>query len=162
LEIHGWEDSGAVGQRESGKAGQPEAGQYGSKTHILQGKDVLSASSMTVRRATRHMLVRTKPELPMRVRAQRHEQLKAWTACHELALAVYEATKSWPSSELYTLTSQARRAAYSAAANIAEGSAKKGSREFRRYLDTSLGSLAELSYVFVLARDLGYLKPEIC
>ncbi len=97
----------------------------------------------------------------MPVRAQRHEQLKAWGACHQLALAVYQTTKSWPACELYSLTSQARRAAYSAAAKIAEGSAKKGSREFRRFLDGSLGSLAELSYIFVLARDLGYLKAEI-
>jgi four helix bundle protein len=63
--------------------------------------------------------------------------------------------------EKYGLTSQARRAAFSAAANIAEGSAKRGSREFRRFLDISLGSLAELSYIFLLARELGYLKAEI-
>ncbi|MEA2724940.1 MAG: hypothetical protein QOH59_2711, partial [Gemmatimonadales bacterium] len=50
--------------------------------------------------------------------------------------------------------------AYSAAANIAEGAAKRGTREFRRFLDISLGSLSELSYILQLARDLGYLKPE--
>jgi len=53
-----------------------------------------------------------------------------------------------------------RRACYSAAANIAEGSAKRGAREFRRYLDISLGSLSELSYILLLARDLGYMKAE--
>jgi four helix bundle protein len=97
----------------------------------------------------------------MPVRGQRHEQLKAWVACHQLVLAIYQATRAWPASELYSLTSQARRAAYSAAANIVEGSAKRGSREFRRFLDNSMGSLAELSYICVLARDLGYLKAEV-
>lgn len=29
------------------------------------------------------------------------------------------------------------------------------------FLDISLGSLAELSYIFLLARDLGYIKAEI-
>jgi four helix bundle protein len=58
------------------------------------------------------------------------------------------------------LTSQARRAASSAAINIAEGSAKRGSREFRRFLDISLGALSELCYVILLARDLGYLASE--
>ena len=91
---------------------------------------------------------------------KRHEGLKSWAACHELALAVYRLTQDWPANERYGLISQARRAVYSAAANIAEGSAKRGAREFRRYLDISLGSLSELSYLLLLARDLGYLKTE--
>jgi four helix bundle protein len=58
------------------------------------------------------------------------------------------------------LSSQARRAAHSAAANIAEGSAKKGSAEFRRYLNISLGSLSELSYTLLLAKDLEIISQE--
>src|SRR3712207_1534901 len=91
---------------------------------------------------------------------KRHERLKSWAACHDLTLAVYRATRTWPGAETYSLVAQARRAAYSAAANIAEGSAKRGSAEFRRFLNISLGSLAELSYILVLARDLAYLKSE--
>jgi four helix bundle protein len=94
-------------------------------------------------------------------RRPRHERLRSWIACHELALAVYKISAEWPARELYGLTSQARRAAYSAAANIAEGSAKRGKGEFRRFLDIALGSISELTYVLLLARDLGYLKPEI-
>jgi four helix bundle protein len=90
----------------------------------------------------------------------RHESLKSWVACHELVLAVYRITSRWPSREQYGLTSQARRAAYSAASNIAEGSAKRGSKEFCRFLNISLGSISELSYVLLLARDLDYLRPE--
>jgi four helix bundle protein len=93
--------------------------------------------------------------------AKRHERLKAWVACHELVLAVYRATGSWPKREEYALTSQTRTAACSAAANIAEGAAKRGAREFRRFLDNSLGSLADLSYLLLLARDLGYLTPDL-
>jgi four helix bundle protein len=89
-----------------------------------------------------------------------YERLKAWQSCHQLALAVYAATDRWPRQELFGLTSQARRAARSVAANIAEGSAKRGAREFRRYLDISLGSLAELSYTLLLARDRMLLSPE--
>ncbi len=91
----------------------------------------------------------------------RHESLTSWIACHELVLAIYRVTSEWPTREQYGLTSQARRAAYSVAANIAEGSAKRGRRDFRRFLDISLGSLAELSYILRLARDLGYLKTEV-
>jgi four helix bundle protein len=89
-----------------------------------------------------------------------YERFKAWQACHQLALAVYDATDRWPRQELFGLTSQARRAAHSVAANIAEGSAKRGAREFRRYLDISIGSLSELSYTLLLARDRSLLTPE--
>jgi four helix bundle protein len=89
-----------------------------------------------------------------------YERLKAWEKCHELTLAVYQATRKWPREEIYSLTSQARRAAYSAAANMAEGAARQGAREFRRFLDISVGSLNELSYIFRLARDLGLSSDE--
>src|SRR5437764_11430120 len=85
------------------------------------------------------------------------ERFKAWQLCHQLALAVYESTEHYPREELYGLTSQSRRAAFSAAANIAEGSAKRGKAEFRRYLDISLGSLSEVAYALILARDRGLL-----
>jgi four helix bundle protein len=88
------------------------------------------------------------------------ERFDAWQRCHELALAVYQATERFPSPERYGLTSQARRAAFSSAANIAEGSAKRGRREFGRFLDISLGSLAELAYTLMLARDLGLLRQD--
>ena len=89
-----------------------------------------------------------------------YERLHAWRHCHELALAVYEVTADWPPAERYALTAQVRRAAFSAAANIVEGSARRGSREFRRFLGISLGSLAEVTYALRLARDLEYLTPE--
>ena len=53
-----------------------------------------------------------------------------------------------------------RRAALSAVTNIAEGAAKRGSREFRRFLDISLGSLAEVSYLLRFSRDYGLVSTE--
>jgi four helix bundle protein len=89
-----------------------------------------------------------------------YEVLDAWKLCHQLVLDLYAATQAWPRSESYSLTSQVRRAGVSAASNIAEGVAKRGPREFRRYLDISLGSLSEVSYLLRLARDLHYLNDE--
>ena len=89
-----------------------------------------------------------------------YEKFEAWQLCHKLVLEVYRITSAFPSSERYGLSSQARRAAFSAAANIAEGSAKRGTREFRRYLDISIGSLAELSYSLLVVRDLEYLSTD--
>lgn len=86
------------------------------------------------------------------------ERWAAWRKSYELTLQVYRVTASFPKHELYGLTSQMRRAAFSVASNIAEGAAKRGSRELRRYLDIALGSLAELACGLRLARDLGMLS----
>ena len=91
-----------------------------------------------------------------------YERLEAWQACHQLFLETYRVTQSFPKSELYGLTSQMRRAAFSAAANVAEGSAKRGPREFRRFLDITLGSLAELSYAIIAVRDLKLVAEGEC
>lgn len=89
-----------------------------------------------------------------------YERLEAWRLSHELVLAIYRASASWPKSELYGLVSQARRSATGVTLNLVEGVAKRGPREFRRYLDISLGSLSELDYVLRLAHDLGYLTSS--
>ena len=89
-----------------------------------------------------------------------YERFEAWKVSHELALAIYAATRRWPRSELYGLTSQLRRAALSAPTNIAEGSAKRGPAEFRRFLDYSIGSLSELAYLLRFARDAEFLTDE--
>ena len=69
-------------------------------------------------------------------------------------------TDTWPQAERFGLTIQVRRAALSVPTNIAEGAAKRGSREFRRFLDIALGSLAELSYLLRFSRDYGLLTEE--
>ena len=89
-----------------------------------------------------------------------YEKYDAWKVAHELALAVYRSTEGWPQRELYGLTAQTRRAALSVPTNIAEGSAKLGPRELRRFLDIALGSLSEISYLLLFSRDMGILGSE--
>ena len=86
-----------------------------------------------------------------------YERFEAWKVAHQLALQVYKVTDGWPANERYGLTIQIRRAALSAPTNIAEGSAKRGPRELRRYLDIALGSLSEVSYLLRFTRDRGIL-----
>jgi len=99
------------------------------------------------------------PTLNQRERCTRtrHEGLKAWQSAQALTLAVYQATSQWPAEERYGLISQIRRASVSVSANIAEGSARRGPREFRRFLDISLGSIAEIHVYLVLAKELAFL-----
>lgn len=98
---------------------------------------------------------------PLLIDMASHKRFIAWQESHRLVLAVYKATESFPKHELYGLTSQARRAAFSAAANIVEGAARKGRNEFRHFLDIALGSLSELEYALEVALALQYLKPEL-
>jgi four helix bundle protein len=86
-----------------------------------------------------------------------YERFDSWKIAHQLALEVYDVTECWPVRERYGLSAQIRRAALSAPTNIAEGSAKWGPREFRRYLDIALGSLSEVSYLLRFSRDRGIL-----
>jgi len=87
-----------------------------------------------------------------------YERFDAWKMAHQLALEVYRVTDRWPVQERYGVTAQIRRASLSAPTNIAEGSAKRGQRELRRYLDIALGSLSEVSYLLIFSRDRGFLN----
>jgi four helix bundle protein len=80
--------------------------------------------------------------------------LLAWKKAMRLALHVYEETKGFPREELYGLTSQLRRAAISVPSNIAEGQARFSHKEFKHFLSTAKGSLAELDTQLLLAREL--------
>jgi hypothetical protein len=48
-------------------------------------------------------------------------ELKVWQKAHQLTLAVYQITATFPREELYGLTSQLRCACSSIAANLVEG-----------------------------------------
>jgi len=90
----------------------------------------------------------------------KYERIHAWRASHELAKAVYQATKAFPRAELYGITSQMRRAALSAPTNIVEGAARRGTGEFRQFLNIAWSSLAELWYQLLFSEEMGYLGAE--
>ena len=86
--------------------------------------------------------------------------LIVWRKSHEMTLALYQRTKSFPKEEAYGLTSQLRRAASSIPANIAEGCGRNGNADFARFLQIAFGSANELEYHLLLARDLQILNIE--
>jgi len=85
-------------------------------------------------------------------------KLKVWEKAHQLTLAVYKATSTFPKGELYGLTSQIRRSSASIPANIAEGCGRHGNKEFARFLDIASSSASELEYHLLLANDLELLE----
>jgi len=88
-----------------------------------------------------------------------HQTLKAWQHAQRLAVECVKVVQAFPEYEQTALADQLRRACYSVPLNIAEGTARKGSKEYRRYLDIAWGSLAEVETALGIARDVGYLRP---
>jgi four helix bundle protein len=84
------------------------------------------------------------------------KELEVWQTAMDMAVAVYEVTKSFPASEQFGLTAQARRAAVSVPANIAEGH-RRTRPGYINHVQIALGSLAEVETHVLLA-----LRLRIC
>src|SRR5216117_3162989 len=87
-------------------------------------------------------------------------KLQVWEKAHQLALALYQVTASFPRDETYGLVSQIRRAAASIPSNIAEGCGRDGDPELSRFCIIARGSASELEYQILLSRDLNLIQPD--
>lgn len=88
-----------------------------------------------------------------------HHSLVAWKRADDLFIALHRLSlQAFPAHERFELGSQLRRAAYSVAANIVEGSARRKWRERLQFLRIAESSLAEVGYCVHVARRLQYLS----
>lgn len=85
--------------------------------------------------------------------------LKIWERGHQLTLSIYKITSNFPQLEIYAIVSQLRRAVSSIPANIAEGCVKSN-LVFLNHLSIAQGSLEEVKYFVLLARDLDYISQS--
>lgn len=86
-----------------------------------------------------------------------HRDLVAWQKAVELCVAIYEATKAFPSEERFGLVSQLRRAGVSVPSNIAEGYGRGSRQDYVRFLRAARGSLYEIDTQLLLSCRLGFL-----
>jgi len=91
---------------------------------------------------------------------QSFTNLKVWQRGHQLTLDIYRLSAKFPADERFGLTSQIRRAAASIPTNVAEGSKRAHSADYARFINIAEGSGAELSYLLMLARDLGFVETQ--
>ena len=78
----------------------------------------------------------------------------------KFALNAYTVTSQLPKEEEYGLKRQIKGAVVSIASNIAEGCSRTSQKEFRHYLEISLGSAFEAETQIILARQLEMLTEE--
>ena len=71
---------------------------------------------------------------------------------------IYRLTNLFPSEEKFGLTSQMRRAAISIPSNMAEGAARKNTKEYIQFIYISLGSSSEIETQLELAKRLGFVE----
>lgn len=81
-------------------------------------------------------------------------EMNIWKRSMDLTRNVYVLTSELPSDERFGLKSQVNRCAVSIPSNIAEGSGRGTNKDFRRFLDISLGSSYELETQLILTQDL--------
>ena len=89
--------------------------------------------------------------------------LEVYQESYQLMLVIHQAVKKLPVYERNDLASQMRRASKSCPANIAEGWAKRRfEKEFKRHLDSAIGSANEMEVHTETARDLDYWQKDFC
>ena len=87
-------------------------------------------------------------------------KLTVWQKSVEFAKEIYRVTEQFPGTEKYGLCSQLQRAAVSIPSNIAEGSSRRTSIEFARFLDIAIGSAFEAETQLIISHQIGYLENE--
>lgn len=88
------------------------------------------------------------------------KDLRVWQMSINLVEETYGHTNQYPKEEIYGLSAQMRRAAVSVSSNIAEGFKRRSSKEFRHFLNISLGSLAEIETQIIISARLGYIRKQ--
>ena len=91
---------------------------------------------------------------------QDYRKLTAWNRSHQLVLDLYKLVNLFPKEEQFGLISQINRAVSSIPANIAEGCGRNSNKDFAQFLNIALGSLNEVTYFILLAKDLKYINIE--
>jgi four helix bundle protein len=87
--------------------------------------------------------------------------LTVWQKSHNLAVMIYQNTKTFPKEELYGISSQLRRAIVSIPTNIAEGCGRGSDKDFAKFAQIAVGSASESEYLILLSNELNYIEKDV-
>jgi four helix bundle protein len=94
------------------------------------------------------------------MKIEQFEEIEAWKEARKLVNRVYGVCSVNEFKKDYNLVDQIRRAAISVMANISEGFARKGNKEFMQFLFISKSSAAELQSHLYVALDQAYIDKS--
>lgn len=89
------------------------------------------------------------------------EKLIIWQQAMDFGEELYQLGINFPKIEQYNLTSQLIRASDSVALNISEGSIMQSNKEFGRFLNYAIRSVAEIVTCLHKAKRRNYINEEI-
>ena len=90
--------------------------------------------------------------------ARNFKDLEVFRLSYDLVLDVYKIVDKIEGEKDFV--SQVKRAVVSVPLNIAEGCSRFSKRAFLQFLSYSYGSLRELEVLFMLCKDLRFIKEE--
>ncbi|MEL6810254.1 MAG: four helix bundle protein [Bacteroidota bacterium] len=88
------------------------------------------------------------------------EKLDVWKDAKDLAKHIYEITKKFPSDEKFGFVAQLRRASISIASNIAEGSARKTSKDQAHFYVIAFSSSIEVLNQIIICYELEFISED--
>jgi four helix bundle protein len=86
-----------------------------------------------------------------------HRKLRVFVIADALSIETYRITRGFPREERWGLQAQLRRAVVSTAANIVEGSARRTTADYLRFLNTAFASACEARYLLGLCSRLRFV-----
>jgi four helix bundle protein len=86
--------------------------------------------------------------------------LKIWQRSMTLTEEVYKIVADFPREERYGLTAQLKSCAVSIPSNIAEGAGRGTNKQFKYFLEISMGSCNELQTQLELSKRFNYMTQE--
>jgi four helix bundle protein len=89
-----------------------------------------------------------------------YRDLSVWRKSVGLVTDIYKVTQAFPKEEVYSLTTQIRRAAVSVPSNIAEGWGRNTTKEYIQFLTIARGSLLELETQLIISHNLNYITGQ--
>lgn len=89
-----------------------------------------------------------------------YKDLKVWQKGMDIVDTVYKLTDKFPREELYSLTVQMRKASVSIPSNISEDFVRGHRKEYKHFLEISLGSCAELDTPSIIACKRKYIAQK--
>lgn len=89
-----------------------------------------------------------------------YRDLVVWQNAMQIVEETYILIRKLPKEEKYALSDQMRRAAVSIPSNIAEGQARRTTKDFIKFLSIARGSIAELETQYLICVRLGYFNDS--